>query len=231
MSIDKDRSLTEERKKTASPRLEMNGQHFKRLVRNGMAWLQHHQAAVNALNVYPVPDGDTGTNMLLTMQSAWAEIEDTPELSVGVVAHKMAHGALMGARGNSGVILSQVWRGFARSLQGKDVCRAKDLAAACREASTTAYKGVVKPVEGTILTVSRAIADAAEKEAERTDDLVRVLESVIFSSHEAVKMTPSLLPVLAEAGVVDAGGQGLHVILEGMLRYMRGESVAFDGNL
>ncbi len=216
---------------TGTGRLTTDGQGFKQLVKAGLSWLQHHQAAINTLNVYPVPDGDTGTNMVLTMQSAWAEIQDSPEQNVGKVARQMAHGALMGARGNSGVILSQIWRGFARSLDEKDVYRAQDLADACREASTTAYKGVVKPVEGTILTVSRAIADEATRVAEDTKDLVHVLEHMVFAAREAVKLTPSLLPVLAEAGVVDAGGQGLFVILEGMLRFMRGEPVAEDVEL
>lgn len=215
----------------ASPRLTTDGQGFKQLVQAALAWLRHHQTTINILNVYPVPDGDTGTNMVLTMQSAWAEIQDSPERSVGQIAHQMAHGALMGARGNSGVILSQIWRGFARSLDEKEIYRAQDLAAACREAAATAYKGVVKPVEGTILTVARAVSDAATRAAGETEDLVRVLEHMVFAAHEAVMLTPSLLPVLEEAGVVDAGGQGLFVILEGMLRYMRGESVAEDAQL
>ncbi len=227
--------MTAEDKKTeqarSQPRYVVDGPGFKRLVKAGLAWLQHHQAAINALNVYPVPDGDTGTNMVLTMRSAWAEIEDMPDRNVGKVARQMAHGALMGARGNSGVILSQIWRGFARSLDQKDVFRAEDLAEACREASATAYKGVVKPVEGTILTVARAVADAAEDAAQETDNLVAVLERIAFAAHETVVLTPSLLPVLEEAGVVDAGGQGLFIILEGMLRYMRGEPVADDVRL
>jgi uncharacterized protein len=206
--------------------LGTDGQGFKQLIKASLTWLQHHQAAINTLNVYPVPDGDTGTNMVLTMRSAWAEIEDSSERHVGRMAHQMAHGALMGARGNSGVILSQIWRGFARSLDGKKVYRADDLAAACREASATAYKGVLKPVEGTILTVARAVADTATKAAKDTENLEHLLERIVFAAHEAVEMTPSLLPVLAEAGVVDAGGQGLFIILEGMLRHMRGETVA-----
>ncbi len=212
-------------------RLTTDGQGFKQLVKAALAWLQHHQTVINTLNVYPVPDGDTGTNMVLTMQSAWAEIENSPERNVGQVARQMAHGALMGARGNSGVILSQIWRGFARSLDGKDVYYAQDLAAACREASATAYKGVVKPVEGTILTVARAVADEATRAVKETDNLQHVLEHMVHAAREAVKLTPSLLPVLAEAGVVDAGGQGLFVILEGMLRYMRGEPIAEDMEL
>jgi hypothetical protein len=201
------------------------------LIKAALAWLQYHQAVINALNVYPVPDGDTGTNMVLTMQSAWDEIKDSPERNVGQVAHQMAHGALMGARGNSGVILSQIWRGFARSLDEKEVYGTQDLAAACREAATTAYKGVVKPVEGTILTVARAVADEATRAAEDTVDLVHLLEQMVRAAREAVQLTPSLLPVLEEAGVVDAGGQGLFVILEGMLRYMRGEPISEDVEL
>lgn len=214
--------------KRRTPILTTDGPGLKDLIKAALLWLQHHQAAINTLNVYPVPDGDTGTNMVLTMQSAWAEIEDSPEHNVGRLAHQMAHGALMGARGNSGVILSQIWRGFARSLDEKATYRAQDLAAACREAAATAYKGVVKPVEGTILTVAQAVADAATRAAEETDDLMHVLERMVFAAHEAVTLTPSLLPVLAEAGVVDAGGQGLFIILEGMLRYMRGEPIADD---
>jgi DAK2 domain fusion protein YloV len=215
----------------ASPRLTTDGQGFKQLVQAALVWLRHHQTAINILNVYPVPDGDTGTNMVLTMQSAWAEIQDSPERNVGQIAHQMAHGALMGARGNSGVILSQIWRGFARSMDEKEIYRAQDLAAACREAAATAYKGVVKPVEGTILTVARAVSDAATRAAGETEDLVRVLEHMVFAAHEAVMLTPSLLPVLEEAGVVDAGGQGLFVILEGMLRYMRGEPIAKNAKM
>ena len=214
-----------------SPNLTTDGQVFKQLFQAALAWLQHHQTAINVLNVYPVPDGDTGTNMVLTMQSAWDEIKDSPERNVGQIVRQMAHGALMGARGNSGVILSQIWRGFARSLDEKEAYHAQDLAAACQEAATTAYRGVVKPVEGTILTVARAVADAATRAAKDTEDLVRMLERMVFAAHEAVMLTPSLLQVLAEAGVVDAGGQGLFVILEGMLRYMRGEPVAVDAQL
>ena len=213
------------RQAAADARYVVDGPGLKRLVKAALGWLQHHQAAINALNVYPVPDGDTGTNMVLTMRSAWSEIAESPDRNVGRVAKQMAHGALMGARGNSGVILSQIWRGFARSLDEKSVMRADDLADACREASDTAYKGVVKPVEGTILTVAKAVADAAEDAAQRTDDLVSILERVVFAAHETVVLTPTLLTVLEEAGVVDAGGQGLFIILEGMLRYMRGERV------
>jgi DAK2 domain fusion protein YloV len=217
--------------KPEPPFQAIDGQEFKWLTKAALAWLQHHQETINALNVYPVPDGDTGINMVLTMQAAWDEIKDSPERNVGQVAHRMAHGAMYGARGNSGVILSQIWRGFARGLDERDTYRAQDLAKAFQEAATTAYTAVVEPVEGTILTVARAVADTAAKAAGETDDLVRLWERLVFAAHEAVVLTPSLLPVLAEAGVVDAGGQGLYVILEGMLRHMRGEPIVEDTDL
>jgi uncharacterized protein len=204
--------------------LHADGQDLKRLVEDSLQWLRFHQSDINALNVFPVPDGDTGTNMLLTMQGAWHEIEHSAEENVGKVAQRVAHGALMGARGNSGVILSQLWRGFARSLDSKPAFDAADLAHAMREASETAYKGVLKPVEGTILTVSRAIAEAAELARREDDDLFFVLERIVAAARETVANTPNLLPVLKQAGVVDSGGQGLAVILDGMLRYLRGES-------
>ncbi len=208
--------------------LQVDGQGFKRLIEASLAWLRYHQPAINALNVFPVPDGDTGTNMVLTMQSAWLEIEQSPEENVSHVAQAVAHGALMGARGNSGVILSQLWRGFARGLSGKKAFSGADVPLAMRLATETAYKGVLKPVEGTILTVSRAVADAAEHAQKESDDLIHILDCMVANAREAVADTPNHLEVLKQAGVVDSGGQGLAVILEGMLRYLRGESVAID---
>ncbi|MFC2029512.1 DAK2 domain-containing protein [Chloroflexota bacterium] len=208
-----------------------DGRGLKRLVRFGLAWLERHQAAINALNVYPVPDGDTGTNMVMTMQSAYQEIAESPEEEVGVIAQKVAHGALMGARGNSGVILSQIFRGFARTLDGVQAFDTVQFAAGLREASATAYKGVIKPVEGTILTVIREAAEAGVAAAVTSRDLRYVLEQVVHEAEASVARTPTLLSVLAEAGVVDAGGQGLLVILEGMLRYARGEQVSVDHEL
>jgi DAK2 domain fusion protein YloV len=208
-----------------------DGQGFKRLVRFGLGWLERHQAAINALNVYPVPDGDTGTNMVLTMQSAYREIQNSPEEEVGIIAQKVAHGALMGARGNSGVILSQIFRGFARTLDGVKSFDTVQFAAGLREASVTAYQGVIKPVEGTILTVAREAADVGVAAAASSRDLRFVLGQVVKEARESVTRTPTLLPVLAEAGVVDAGGQGLLVILEGMLRYTEGEQVTVDSEL
>jgi DAK2 domain fusion protein YloV len=213
------------------PIVSCDGRGLKRLMRFGLAWLERHQEAINALNVYPVPDGDTGTNMLLTMQSAYGEIHDSPEEEVGRIAQKVAHGALMGARGNSGVILSQVFRGFARALEGVMAFSTIQFASALREAATMAYKGVIKPVEGTMLTVAREAAEASVLAAASSTDLRYVLEQVVHEARASVMRTPSLLPVLAEAGVVDAGGQGLLVILEGMLRYARGEQVTVDAEL
>ena len=220
--------MTAEAKNRTGKLLYVDGQGLKRLVEASLLWLRYHQPGINALNVFPVPDGDTGTNMLLTMQGAWHEIEHSPEENVGKVAQLVAHGALMGARGNSGVILSQLWRGFARSLDSKPKFNADDLTHAVREASETAYKGVLKPVEGTILTVSRAVADATEMARREDDDLLLILEHIVTAAKEAVANTPNLLPVLKQAGVVDSGGQGLAVILEGMLRYLHGESLESD---
>jgi DAK2 domain fusion protein YloV len=204
------------------------GQSLKRALFAARQWLEKHAAAVNALNVFPVPDGDTGTNMLLTMNAALAEIERTPDDSVSVIVHAVAHGALMGARGNSGVILSQILRGFARSLDGKATFTAQELAEAAQEACDTAYQGVVKPVEGTILTVAREAARAAREAADQTDDVLEVLDQIVESARVTNALTPELLPVLKEAGVVDAGGQGLVYILEGALRHLLGESVDLD---
>ncbi len=206
-------------------RKSFDGLAVKELVEAGLAWLRTNQQTVNALNVFPVPDGDTGTNMLLTMTSAYNEISSLGNHNAGQMAAAVAQGALMGARGNSGVILSQLWRGFARALHGKDVIDAPGLAAAFAEARDTAYKGVVRPVEGTILTVSKDIAAEAEKAVSETDDPVEILRRCVRAADESVERTPEILPVLKQAGVVDSGGKGLFFILEGMLRYIDGESL------
>jgi DAK2 domain fusion protein YloV len=213
---------------TGNPILTCDGQGLKRLLKAGTAWLERHKDAINSLNVFPVPDGDTGTNMLLTMQAALEEIANSPQRSVSAIAHTAAHGALMGARGNSGVILSQILRGVARSLDKKDELNTSDFASAMEEATATAYKGVIKPVEGTILTVVREATEAAITAAADEEDLRLVLEKVVNEAQESVSRTPSLLSVLAEAGVVDAGGQGLFIILEGMMRYIQGETIEMD---
>jgi uncharacterized protein len=201
----------------------IDGQALKELVEAGLTWLRTNQQMVNALNVFPVPDGDTGTNMVLTMQAALAEITNSKERNAGKMAQAVAHGALMGARGNSGVILSQLWRGFARGLENQSVIDAPSLARAFAVARDTAYKGVVRPVEGTILTVAKDSAAAAEKSAKNTTDVFQVLEDVVKAADESVERTPTLLPVLREAGVVDSGGKGLYFIFEGMLRRIYGQ--------
>jgi DAK2 domain fusion protein YloV len=206
----------------------VDGQGLKDLIWAGLAWLRHHQEMVNALNVFPVPDGDTGTNMVLTMQSAWDEIAGSAAKDVGEIAHGVAHGALMGARGNSGVILSQIWRGFSHGLEGEAVLGGNQLARALEEGVDTAYRGVIRPVEGTILTVIRESAEEAGQAAADTDHLNHVLERTVRRAQDAVARTPEMLDVLAEAGVVDAGGQGLFIIFEGMLKSLRGESIGDD---
>ncbi len=206
-------------------RKSFDGLAVKELVEAGLTWLRTNQQTVNALNVFPVPDGDTGTNMLLTMTSAYNEISNLGHHNAGQMVAAVAQGALMGARGNSGVILSQLWRGFARALHGKEVIDASALAAAFAEARDTAYKGVVRPVEGTILTVSKDIATEAQKAAQETDDPIEVLRRCVRAADESVQRTPEFLPVLKQASVVDSGGKGLFFILEGMLRYLDGESL------
>jgi hypothetical protein len=206
----------------------IDGQKLLQGFQAASAWLDRHVPAVNALNVFPVPDGDTGTNMSLTMRAALAELNTRTYTSVSDLGHAVAQGALMGARGNSGVILSQILRGFARSMDDKKVLTARGLARALEEGAATAYKGVMKPVEGTILTVVREAAEAAKDAAAMDVDLEQVLERALAEAKASVERTPKLLPVLADAGVVDAGGQGLVLILEGILRGLRGESIEVD---
>ena len=203
----------------------LDGQVLKQLIEAGMTWLRTNQQVVNALNVFPVPDGDTGTNMLLTMQAAYSEISSSGEHNVGKMAHSVAQGALMGARGNSGVILSQIWRGFARGLDNHEAIDADILVKAFAEARNTAYKGVVRPVEGTILTVAKDVASACEQVIAKTNDMIAIFEHLVEAADISVKHTPELLPILKQAGVVDSGGKGLFFILEGMLRYMKGLSL------
>ena len=200
--------------------LQCNGRQLRKLAKAGLIWLEQNHQYVNSLNVFPVPDGDTGTNMLLTMRAAVARIEDGEEIHVGSVAAQLSQGALMGARGNSGVILSQIWRGLAKGLKNKETFDVHGLAEAFHEASETAYNGVMRPVEGTILTVIREGASEAADAAEKSNDLRFVMERVVERCQQALERTPDLLPVLKQAGVVDSGGQGLVYIFEGMLRYV-----------
>jgi uncharacterized protein len=208
---------------TADEATQCDGQGLKRLLHAGMLWLDANHQIVNALNVFPIPDGDTGTNMLLTMQAAYKEVAQSQELNAGKIAHAVAHGALMGARGNSGVILSQIWRGFARRLDSLDVVDASLLAEALQTACDTAYRGVGRPVEGTILTVIKDVAAAVAHPGGR--NLRALFEKAVSAAHLSVARTPELLPVLKQAGVVDSGGKGLALILEGMLRHLNGQPV------
>jgi DAK2 domain fusion protein YloV len=203
--------------------LQCNGRQLQKLANAALVWLDQNHQHVNALNVFPVPDGDTGTNMLLTMRSACGRIQDSDETHVGKIAETLAHGALMGARGNSGVILSQIWRGLAKGLKSKETFNAQDLANALQAASDTAYGGVMKPVEGTILTVIREGASEAADAAKKSLDLRFLLERVLERCKQALERTPDQLAILKQAGVVDSGGQGLVYILEGMLRYVHGQ--------
>jgi len=203
----------------------INGEQFKRYIEAALRWLRANQQLVNSLNVFPVPDGDTGTNMLLTMQAAYNEIAALDDDNIGRVAKNVAQGALMGARGNSGVILSQILRGFARVLDNLPEMDATLLSRALSESRNTAYKGVVRPVEGTILTVIKDVSIAIENSVKRTSDLVTLLEDAVKAADESVKFTPELLPILKSAGVVDSGGKGLFILLEGILRYIKGQNL------
>jgi len=208
----------------------VDGKAFKRMFAAGTRWLERAVPEINAINVFPVPDGDTGTNMLLTMRSAVEEANGANG-PVGEITRSMAYGALMGARGNSGVILSQLWRGIADALEGKDALDGSDLATALQKASDTVYSGLVHPVEGTILTVLRDAAEAA-RETVNLDpeaDLTTVLESAVQAARISVAKTPELLPVLKEAGVVDAGAQGLYVLLDGALTFLNGTKEQKNG--
>lgn len=207
-----------------------DGHLLKWLVAAGLSWLEHNREKVDQLNVFPVPDGDTGKNMLLTMRSAYDEIVRLDEGHVGIVGGSIAHGALMGARGNSGVILSQLWQGFADALRGYEVFDSYLFACACQAGVDAAYKSVLNPVEGTILTVSREATEAVVALAPHEKDLRALLEAMVAAANKSLQRTPELLPVLKKAGVVDSGGQGFVYILEGMLRLLNGEEVTSHSN-
>nr|WP_229054027.1 DAK2 domain-containing protein [Enterococcus mundtii] len=193
------------------------------MVQSGANRLQKNAEYVNSLNVFPVPDGDTGTNMNLSMTSGAKAVVDSTSEKVGELAALLSKGLLMGARGNSGVILSQLFRGFSKQIPDVTVLTATDLAAAFTHGVETAYKAVMKPVEGTILTVAREAAKAGEKKAKSTDDVIEVMTAVVKGGKRALAKTPDLLPVLKEVGVVDSGGQGLLFVYEGFLTALNGE--------
>jgi DAK2 domain fusion protein YloV len=197
----------------------VDGPLFKRALLGSLSWLASNHEEVNRLNVFPVPDGDTGTNMLLTLQSAVEDVKQSNAAEVSKIAKLASHGSLMGARGNSGVILSQIFRGFARAVEGKSSLTPAELAAAFEEAANAAYRAVNKPTEGTILTVAREAGRAAATAASSPDATVpRVIAAAAAGARAAVLKTPSQLQILRDAGVVDAGGFGLQLILEGMLK-------------
>nr|WP_251024905.1 MULTISPECIES: DAK2 domain-containing protein [unclassified Exiguobacterium] len=195
------------------------------MIANGAANLSQNADYVDSLNVFPVPDGDTGTNMNLTMTSGAKEVATMNTSDVAEVSSKFARGLLMGARGNSGVILSQLFRGFGKAVEGKTELTTIDFAEALKRGVDTAYKAVMKPVEGTILTVAREAADEALLASESTSDFAEFMKRVIVEAKASLDRTPDLLPVLKEVGVVDSGGQGLLVIYEGFLASLEGKEL------
>jgi len=196
--------------------VELNGQDLKKAFKEAGAYIEQHVDEVNALNVFPVPDGDTGVNMFLTMKSAIEAAEKADPSSAGIVAASAARGAILGARGNSGVILSQIMKGLAKGLEGKKTFSFTDFAHSLYIASEQAYKVVEKPVEGTILTVIKEVSEEASRIAERKTGFARAITAVVLRARKTVKETPELLPILKEAGVVDAGAKGLYYFFKGM---------------
>ncbi|ASN05808.1 DAK2 domain-containing protein [Virgibacillus necropolis] len=203
----------------------LDGIVFTQMVRFGAQHLTNNAKKIDALNVFPVPDGDTGTNMNLSMTSGASEVKKMDSSNISEVALAFSKGLLMGARGNSGVILSQIFRGFAKGMDKKTELTTKDLAKAFDMGVSTAYKAVMKPVEGTILTVVKDSAKVAVKEAKNENDVIVLMEKVLREAKASLKRTPSLLPVLKEVGVVDSGGQGLVTIYEGFLAALKGEEL------
>ncbi|MCI6669168.1 MAG: DAK2 domain-containing protein [Christensenellaceae bacterium] len=205
--------------------MTIGGAMLKEMFLTGAALLEKNRAYIDSLNVFPVPDGDTGTNMSMTMQSAVKEIQNCKGTNVGDIAAAASLGALKGARGNSGVILSQILRGFARALSGKEEMAPENFAAALTTGTEAAYKAVMKPKEGTMLTVARMMAEAVIKEANEGANLYKLIDVMIDEGERALLLTPELLPVLKEAGVVDSGGKGLVTILRGFKMVIDGEEV------
>lgn len=203
----------------------IDGKLFADMVVQGAQNLSNNAEIVNSLNVYPVPDGDTGTNMNLTMTSGREEVEQNASKNIGALGKTFSKGLLMGARGNSGVILSQIFRGFCKNIEDAETIDAKTFAESFEAGVDTAYKAVMKPVEGTILTVARESAAAGIESAKNTEDCLEVLSAIIEKGEIALENTPNQLPVLKEVGVVDSGGKGLLCVYEGFLKAMKGEKV------
>ena len=203
----------------------ITAQDFRAMVEIGEMRLSENAEFVNSLNVFPVPDGDTGTNMMLSFKSGAERVANSTATTVGDLAQDLAKGLLMGARGNSGVILSQLFRGFSKAVVGKDVITGEELAQAFTNGVETAYKAVMKPVEGTILTVARESAKRGVRKLETSNDIIEVMGSVLRGAEKSLAKTPDLLPVLKEVGVVDSGGQGLVFIYNGFFEALTGEAI------
>jgi uncharacterized protein len=203
----------------------LDGKRFAEMIIKGSAHLSNNAKLVDSLNVFPVPDGDTGTNMNLSMTSGAKEVKNNVSTHVGKVGSALAKGLLMGARGNSGVILSQLFRGFSKAIEPKETINARDFALALEAGVQTAYKAVMKPVEGTILTVAKDAAKHGVAVSETEKDLIKLMTEVVKEAQASLNRTPDLLPVLKEVGVVDSGGQGLLFVYEGFLAELKGEDL------
>ncbi|HEH2230072.1 TPA: fatty acid kinase catalytic subunit FakA [Staphylococcus aureus] len=204
---------------------KINGKLFADMIIQGAQNLSNNADLVDSLNVYPVPDGDTGTNMNLTMTSGREEVENNLSKNIGELGKTFSKGLLMGARGNSGVILSQLFRGFCKNIESESEINSKLLAESFQAGVETAYKAVMKPVEGTILTVAKDAAQAAIEKANNTEDCIELMAYIIVKANESLENTPNLLAVLKEVGVVDSGGKGLLCVYEGFLKALKGEKV------
>ncbi|HGN7327339.1 TPA: fatty acid kinase catalytic subunit FakA [Staphylococcus aureus] len=204
---------------------KINGKLFADMIIQGAQNLSNNADLVDSLNVYPVPDGDTGTNMNLTMTSGREEVENNLSKNIGELGKTFSKGLLMGARGNSGVILSQLFRGFCKNIESESEINSKLLAESFQAGVETAYKAVMKPVEGTILTVAKDAAQAAIEKVNNTEDCIELMEYIIVKANESLENTPNLLAVLKEVGVVDSGGKGLLCVYEGFLKALKGEKV------
>src|SRR5690625_2251241 len=207
---------------------KLDGSQLTQMILSGAHHLANNAEKIDSLNVFPVPDGDTGTNMNLSMTSGVQEVKRINSDDASEVANALAKGLLMGARGNSGVILSQIFRGFAKGTEKKETLNAEDFAQAVEAGVSAAYKAVMKPVEGTILTVAKDAAKVAVEEAKAEDDIIVLMEKILLEAKASLKRTPDLLPVLKEVGVVDSGGQGLVTIYEGFLAALKGEKLPED---
>jgi DAK2 domain fusion protein YloV len=205
--------------------LKVNGELYKQLVIHGAANLRANYKVIDALNVFPVPDGDTGTNMRMTIEAGATAIKDANEESVYEMSKKVSRGMLMGARGNSGVILSQFFRGIYKGFKDIKEGNVKDFAKAFQSGVNQAYHAVLKPVEGTILTVAREASEKAFKTIKKNDSLEKYFEIYLKEANASLQRTPELLPVLKEAGVVDSGGAGFICVIEGMQKYLLGEEI------